>query len=91
MSIKQKGIENLEKGTLDYKHLIDTHFNLAVHSAFIVNRKILEDIFICLPESPVDKDGSCFYERNFGLYFIIKGISTINLCEYINKINGNRI
>ena len=90
MSIKQKGIDNLKKSTLDYKPLIDTHFNLAQHSAFIVNRNTLEDIFISLPEPPVDKEGSCFYERNFGLYFIIKGFTTLNLYHYINKINGGR-
>jgi len=91
-SIQEKGIENLEKGTLvNYKHIIDTPFNLAQHSAFIVNRKTLEDIFICLPEPPVDKDGACFYERNYGLYFIIKGFTTLNLYEHMNKIHCKRI
>ena len=90
MSIKQKGIDNLKKSTLDYKPLIDTHFNLAQHSAFIVNRNTLEDIFISLPEPPVDKEGSCFYERNFGLYFIIKGFSTLNLYDYMFKLSGGR-
>jgi hypothetical protein len=91
-SIQEKGIENLEKGTLvNYKDIIDTPFNLAQHSAFIVNRKTLEDIFICLPEPPVDKDGACFYERNYGLYFIIKGFTTLNLYEHMNKIHCNRI
>jgi len=90
MSIKEKGIDNLKKGTLDYEPLIDTHFNLAQHSAFIVNRKTLGDIFISLPEPPVDKDGSCFYERNFGLYFIIKGYTTLNLYDYMFKLSGGR-
>jgi hypothetical protein len=90
MSIKEKGIDNLKKGTLHYEPLIDTHFNLAQHSAFIVNRKTLGDIFISLPEPPVDKDGSCFYERNFGLYFIIKGYTTLNLYDYMFKLSGGR-
>lgn len=90
MSIKQKGIDNLKKGTLDYKDLIDTNFNLAQHSAFIVNHKAFADIFICLPEPPVNKEGSCFYERNFGLYFIIKGFTTLNLYDYMFKLNGGR-
>jgi hypothetical protein len=91
-SIQEKGIENLEKGTLvNYKDIIDTPFNLAQHSAFIVNRKTLGDIFICLPEPPVDKDGACFYERNYGLYFIIKGFTTLNLYEHMNKIHCKRI
>jgi len=85
MSIKEKGIDNLKKGTLDYEPLIDTRFNLAQHSAFIVNRKTLADIFISLPEPPVDKEGSCIYERNFGLYFIIKEFTTLNLYEYMSK------
>jgi hypothetical protein len=90
MSIKQKGIDNLKKSTLDYEPLIDTQFLLTQHCAFIVNRKTLRDIFISLPEPPVDKDGSCFYERNFGLYFIIKGITTLNLHDSMIKINGGR-
>ena len=90
IDIKQKGIDNLKKGTLDYKDLIDTNFNLAQHSAFIVNHKTFSDIFICLPEPPVNKEGSCFYERNFGLYFIIKGITTLNLYDYMIKITGGR-
>ena len=90
MSIKEKGIDNLKKGTLNYEPLIDTHFNLAQHSAFIVNRNTLGDIFISLPEPPVDKDGSCFYERNFGLYFIIKGYTTLNLYDYMFKLSGGR-
>lgn len=90
MDIKEKGIDNLKKGTLDYKDLVDTDFNLAQHSSFIVYRNTLADIFICLPEPPVDKDGSCFYERNFGLYFIIKGFTTFNLYDHMFKLNGGR-
>jgi hypothetical protein len=91
LSIKEKGVDNLKRGTLDYEPHIDTNFNLAQHSSFILNRKTLEDIFICLPEPPVDKEGSCFYERNFGLYFIIKGFTTLNLYEHMNKMHFGRI
>lgn len=84
-TIQARAIDYLEKGALDYKYIINTNFNLAQHSSFIVNRKTLTDIFISLPEPPVDKEGSCIYERNFGLYFIIKEFTTLNLYEYMSK------
>lgn len=90
MSIKSMGIENLKNTGLDYKDIIDTEFNLALHSSFIVNNNVMQDIFKTLINPPVDKIGSCFYERNFGLYFIIKQINTIDLNFYTIKSHGNR-
>lgn len=90
LNIKEKGIDNIKNTGLEYSHLIDTKFNLAQHSIFIVNNKVMKDIFKTLNKPPVDKDGSCFYERNFGLYFIIKHIHTINLKKYVTKHNGKR-
>jgi hypothetical protein len=90
-TIQERAIDYLEKGTLDYKPVINTYFNLAQHSSFIVNRKTLADIFVELPEPPVDKEGSCIYERNFGLYFIIKGFTTMNLYENMSKMHLGRL
>lgn len=90
MSIKEKGINNLKNTGLDYHSIIDTDFNIATHSSFIVNNKTMNDIFLTLKEPPVDKDGSCFYERNFGLYFIIKKIISHNLRDILDKTNGKR-
>ena len=50
----------------------------------------MKDIFVTLTIPLIDKDGSCFYERNFGLYFIIKNIHTIDLQNYVTKYNGQR-
>jgi hypothetical protein len=90
-SIKKKGIEYLKKSGLNYESIIDLNFTLAYGCVFIVSNKIMKDIFNTLTIRPIDKDGSCIYERNFGLYFIIKQINTINLDGYLIKYHGNRI
>jgi GR25 family glycosyltransferase involved in LPS biosynthesis len=86
-NIKDAGMENLKGSGLNYMPIIDKNFNLAQHSSFIVNRKILEDIFKHLTIPPINKDGSCFYERNFGIYFTDKCIRMHNLYNYIIKIS----
>lgn len=89
--IKSRGIENMKSSGLYIKNLVDTDFRLAQHSSFIVNNKVLKNIFSTLTIPPVNKAGSCFYERNFGLYFICRNINTINLHDYMIKINGKRM
>jgi hypothetical protein len=88
--IKQLGIDYLKESDLNYESIIDTNFTLAQHSIFIVNNKIMKEIFISLTKPPINKESSCVYERNFGLFFIIKNINTHDLNEYIIKYNGNR-
>lgn len=90
ISIKNLGIENIKDSGLNYQSLIDTRFVVACHSSFIVNNKIIKDIFKHLTIPPTNKDGSCVYERSYGIYFIDKGIDTINLYDYMSKIHGNR-
>ena len=90
-NIKDLGIENLKDSGLNYMPIIHANFNLAQHSSFIVNNKTMKDIFKHLTIPPIDKNGSCFYERNFGIYFLDKEIHTIDLYNYIEKINGNRV
>ena len=70
--------------------LIHTRFVLAEHSSFIVNNAIMKDIFTTLQIPPIDKEGSCCYERLFGLYFIIKKINTVSFTNYVNKISVGR-
>ena len=65
-------------------------FIMAQHNIFIVNNTIMKNIFNTLTIAPDDKEGSCSYERHFGLYFIIKKINTINLKDYVTKTNGGR-
>jgi hypothetical protein len=89
-SIIELGIENLKNSNLNYVPIIDTHFRLAQHCCFILNKHILEDIFRHLTIPPINKAGSCVYERNFGIYFIDKSIDTIDLNNFMIKINGNR-
>jgi hypothetical protein len=90
MSIKGLGIENLKTTELDYKSVIDTEFALAFGNIFIVNNNTLNDIFKTLRTPPVNKEGSCFYERNFGIYFILKNIDTVDLKDNLSKINCHR-
>jgi hypothetical protein len=91
LSIKNKGIANLQNSGLQWGPIIDRNFVLAQHSSFVVSRNILIDIFNTLTIPPTDKDGSCFYERNFGLYFILKNITTVDIQDKIWKIHGWRI
>jgi len=89
-AIKEKGVQNLKENGLDCDSFIDTDFVLAQFCTFAVTNKVMKDIFTTLTVPPVDKDGCCFYERNFGIYFIIKDINTIDLSYYVTKIYGNR-
>lgn len=90
-SIKNDGIINLKDSSLNYMPIINDNFNLAQHNSFIINNKIMKDIFNHLTIPPINKIGSCFYERNFGIYFLDKSINTINLYDYMYKINGGRV
>jgi len=90
ITIKEKGIENLKLSNLNYEQLIDTNFTLAYGSMFIVSNDVMKDIFNTLTIPPIDKDGSCFYERNFGLYFILKNINTFDIASCMIKIHGCR-
>jgi hypothetical protein len=91
--IKNRGLEILTQCNLDnaYKNIVHTNFTLATHSSFVVNNKVMKDIFDTLICPPINKTDSCCYERIFGLYFIIKNIKTINIANFLNKIHGNRI
>jgi len=90
-SIRNKGIELLNFTGLNYHSLIDSHFSLAYGSFFIVNNLCIKDIFETFKMPPIDKDGSCNYERLFGLYFIIKNINTLDVSNYFIKYNGGRL
>jgi hypothetical protein len=90
LNVKDAGIDNLNKSQLNYKNIIDTDFNLAQHCSFILNKKLLQDIFMHLTVPPVNKNGSWFYERNFGIYFLDKCIKTINLHNFMYKMHGGR-
>jgi hypothetical protein len=76
--------------SVDFK-TIETHFSLEYGSFFIVNNLCIKDIFETFKMPPIDKDGSCNYERLFGLYFIIKNINTLDVSNYFIKYNGGRL
>jgi hypothetical protein len=93
MSIKELGIDSLKKSKLNefkYSEIIHTDFRMAGHNSFIVNNYIMKDILNTFTDPPVNKDGSCIYERNFGLYFILHNINTHNLYYYFGKYHGKR-
>jgi hypothetical protein len=88
--IKSRGINILKDSKLNYTNIISSDFNLAQHSSFIVSNNIIKDIFNFLTMPAIDKIDSRCYERNFGIYFIDKSINTINLYDFMDKINGGR-
>lgn len=89
-SIKQMGIDNLKTAGLNYEPFIDSGFALSFGCIFIVNYNTIKNIFETFRVPPINKDGSCMYERNFGLYFIINNITTMDLSGYLDKIYGQR-
>jgi len=90
LSIKELGCQLLKDSGLNYYSIINEEFSIVTHNIFIVNNKIMKDIFTTLTIPPINKDGSCAYERNFGIYFILKNIQTINIKNFIRKTHGNR-
>lgn len=90
LTIRDHGISMLQGCGLDYESIINDKFNLAQHNSFIINNKNINDMFAHLTIPPTDKSGSCAYERNFGIYFTLKGIDSINLYEYMSKIGMDR-
>lgn len=90
-SIKPLAIELLRNVDLEYKKIINTNFTLATHSSFICTNYTIKNILETLINPPINKDGSCCYERLFGLYFIIKNYNTINISDKVNKIHNKRI
>jgi len=89
-NIKPMGIEYLESTNLNYESIINDRFTLAFGCMFVVTNSIMNDIFKTLTIPPINKDGSCVYERTFGLYFILKNINTVNIRESIHKNYGKR-
>jgi hypothetical protein len=89
--VKNLGIKYLRKTELNYNDIIDTNFFVATHCSFIVTNSIIKDIFETFKDGPVNKEGSCTFERLFGIYFITKGIETIGFHNYASKIHGKRM
>jgi hypothetical protein len=87
---KPFGLEVLRDSNLSYETIIDVTFTMAQHNCFIVKNNIIKDIFNHLTIPPNNKIDACSYERIFGIYFIAKGINTINLFDYMEKIHGGR-
>ena len=90
LTIKQMGIELLNYTGLDYTSIINTNFTLAQHLIVVVDNSIMKDLLNTFKELPIDKNGGCCYERNIGIYFIVKKIKTHDLSEKIKKISGGR-
>jgi hypothetical protein len=91
MTIKEDGINNIKDSGLQYENFVDLiDFNIAQHCSFIVSKAVIKNIFAHLRIPPINKDGSCFYERNFGLYFLSKSITTIDLYNYMSKTHLSR-
>ena len=82
--------EFLAPSGLDYEPYFGKNFCIATHSIFIVHKDTIADIFRTLPIPPTNKFGSNSTERIFGLYFILRGIDTMDMSKNIQKIHGLR-
>jgi hypothetical protein len=76
----------LKNVDLDVKDIIDTSFCVSQHNIFIIHQKCLGVLFETLTSPPICKLDTNFYERLYGMFFIIKNIETVNLQPYITKI-----
>lgn len=82
--------ELLAPSGLDYEPYFGRNFCIATHCIFIVKKNTIVDIFRTLPIPPVNKFGANSIERIFGLYFILRGIETMDMSKNIQKIHGSR-
>jgi hypothetical protein len=89
-NIKSLGKTLLNNTDLEYKELINKRFTLTTHCSFICSNYTIKNIFETLINPPVNKVGSCCYERLFGLYFIIKNYKNINISRKVIKIHQKR-
>ena len=83
--VKNVARSNMNRAGINYSNVINTPFNIAQHSSFIVNNFVMKDIFKTLVSPPQNKMGSRSYERVFGIYFIKKHIKTHDLQGYFKK------
>ena len=90
LNIKQMGMNLLNYTGLDYTSIINTNFTLAQHLIVVVDNSTMKDLLNTFKELPIDKNGNCCYERNIGIYFIVKKIKTHDLSKKIKKISGGR-
>tara|TARA_B100001175_G_scaffold248677_1_gene215557 strand:- start:13431 stop:15992 length:2562 start_codon:yes stop_codon:yes gene_type:complete len=75
---------NLDMGHI--RNIIDSNFNIARHNMFIITKSDLHDLFETLTNPPIKGVDTNFYERLFGMYFIVKKIKTINIKDNISKV-----
>ena len=75
---------NLDMGHI--RNIIDSNFNIARHNMFIITKSDLHDLFETLTNPPIKGVDTNFYERLFGMYFIVKKIKTINIKNNISKV-----
>ena len=91
VSLKPHALNYLKDSGVEYASLFDKTFTLAQHSMFIVTNSVIKDIFRTYTVPAIDKDGSCCYERLFGLYFLHNKINTIDCSMAMTKYNGRRV
>lgn len=92
--IKPHGIKLLINTDLlkypEFQKLNNKRFTLTTHCSFICTNYTIKNIFETLINPPINKTGSCCYERLFGLYFIIKNYNNINISRKVKKIHLKR-
>ena len=66
------------------------NFQIATHNTFIVESHILKKLIINFSKLPINKLGSCCFERLFGLSFLFHNYKLIPINDYFIKISGKR-
>lgn len=90
LEIRELCRQLLAPSGLEYEPYFGRNFCIATHCIFIVKKDTITDIFRTLPIPPTNKFGANSIERIFGLYFILRGIETMDMSQNIQKIHGSR-
>lgn len=71
--------------------IINDNFVIAENCSFILTNDTLKNIINTMPKLPIDKNGSCSYERIFGIYFLFHKMNIIDMKLFFNKIFRRRL
>ena len=91
------GIINCAKDLVDkttyselFSKICNTKFMIDLNCSFIVSNNTIKNIIDTLPNLPINKDGSCSYERIFGIFFLYHNHEIIDINGYFQKIQLGR-
>lgn len=77
--------EYLKNTNFNFDDFLGAKFPIAMYNFYAAPCNIVEDIFCSFNCLPIDKNGSCLYERLLGMYFLWKKYSMTDLTASFEK------